>query len=74
VQQQQRQKHYKRRKIPAVLLIQNLWRVYAADEKSMSHATWKVHVKPRREQTTAPYVKTGCISKNCFMFRGKCQK
>ena len=48
VQQQQRQKHYKRRKIPAVLLIQNLWRVYAADEKSLSQATWKVHVRPPR--------------------------
>lgn len=48
VQQQQRQKHYKRRKIPAVLLIQNLWRVYAADEKSLSKATWKVHVRPAR--------------------------
>ncbi|CAF1582700.1 unnamed protein product [Adineta ricciae] len=51
VQQQQRQKHYKRRKIPAVLLIQNLWRVYAADEKSLSKATWKVHVRPARENT-----------------------
>ncbi|CAF1314982.1 unnamed protein product, partial [Adineta steineri] len=53
VQQQQRQKHYKRRKIPAVLLIQNLWRVYAADEKSLSKATWKVHVRPARENTDA---------------------
>jgi hypothetical protein len=51
VQQQQRQKHYKRRKIPAVLLIQNLWRVYAADEKSLSKATWKVHVRPPRNDT-----------------------
>jgi hypothetical protein len=51
VQQQQRQKHYKRRKIPAVLLIQNLWRVYAADEKSLSKATWKVHVRPPRKNT-----------------------
>ncbi|CAF3373630.1 unnamed protein product [Rotaria socialis] len=51
VQQQQRQKHYKRRKIPAVLLIQNLWRVYAADEKSLSKATWKVHVRPPRKET-----------------------
>ncbi|CAF0851894.1 unnamed protein product [Adineta steineri] len=51
VQQQQRQKHYKRRKIPAVLLIQNLWRVYAADEKSLSKATWKVHVRPPRRHT-----------------------
>ncbi|UJR34079.1 hypothetical protein I4U23_021489 [Adineta vaga] len=51
VQQQQRQKHYKRRKIPAVLLIQNLWRVYAADEKSLSKATWKVHVRPPRNES-----------------------
>ncbi len=53
VQQQQRQKHYKRRKIPAVLLIQNLWRVYAADEKSLSKATWKVHVRPPRKNANA---------------------
>ena len=59
MQQQQRQKHYKRRKIPAVLLIQNLWRVYAADEKSLSKATWKVHVRPLRKETDAAFQSRG---------------
>ncbi|ESO07678.1 hypothetical protein HELRODRAFT_75893 [Helobdella robusta] len=45
VQQQQRQKHLIRRKGPAAVLIQSLWRCYAADEFSSSVATWKIHVK-----------------------------
>jgi len=32
-----------RRRQPAASLIQALWRCYAADEKSMSEATWKIH-------------------------------
>lgn len=43
VQQQQRQKHMIRRRVPAATLIQCLWRCYAADENSMSVATWKIH-------------------------------
>ncbi|CAG5132674.1 unnamed protein product, partial [Candidula unifasciata] len=46
VQQQQRQKHLNRRRIPAANLIQCLWRCYAADELSMSTATWKPHLIP----------------------------
>ncbi|XP_041362075.1 potassium voltage-gated channel subfamily KQT member 1-like [Gigantopelta aegis] len=46
VQQQQRQKHLNRRRIPAAQLIQCLWRCYAADEHSMSVATWKPHMVP----------------------------
>ncbi|XP_075679038.1 uncharacterized protein LOC113799183 isoform X6 [Dermatophagoides pteronyssinus] len=46
VQQQQRQKHMIRRRVPAATLIQCLWRCYAADENSMSIATWKVHQVP----------------------------
>lgn len=46
VQQQQRQKHMIRRRVPAAMLIQCLWRCYAADENSMSIATWKVHQVP----------------------------
>ncbi|XP_050313144.1 potassium voltage-gated channel subfamily KQT member 1 [Anthonomus grandis grandis] len=46
VQQQQRQKHMIRRRQPAATLIQALWRCYAADEKSMSEATWKIHQVP----------------------------
>ena len=46
VQQQQRQKHMIRRRVPAAMLIQSLWRCYAADENSMSIATWKIHQVP----------------------------
>ncbi|XP_013779290.2 potassium voltage-gated channel subfamily KQT member 1-like [Limulus polyphemus] len=46
VQQQQRQKHMIRRRAPAATLIQCLWRCYAADENSMSVATWKIHQVP----------------------------
>ncbi|XP_028156229.1 potassium voltage-gated channel subfamily KQT member 1 isoform X3 [Ostrinia furnacalis] len=46
VQQQQRQKHMIRRRQPAATLIQALWRCYAADEHSMSVATWKIHQVP----------------------------
>ncbi|XP_031631987.1 potassium voltage-gated channel subfamily KQT member 5-like [Contarinia nasturtii] len=46
VQQQQRQKHMIRRRQPAATLIQSLWRCYAADEASMSTATWKIHQVP----------------------------
>lgn len=43
VQQQQRQKHMIRRRQPAASLIQAVWRCYAADEHSISVATWKIH-------------------------------
>ncbi|CAM1326164.1 KCNQ4 (predicted) [Pycnogonum litorale] len=46
VQQQQRQKHMIRRRVPAATLIQCLWRCYAADEFSTSVATWKIHEVP----------------------------
>ncbi|GAB6019500.1 hypothetical protein CHUAL_001077 [Chamberlinius hualienensis] len=46
VQQQQRQKHMIRRRQPAATLIQCLWRCYAADENSVSIATWKIHMVP----------------------------
>ena len=46
VQQQQRQKHMIRRRGPAATLIQCLWRCYAADENSVSVATWKIHQVP----------------------------
>ncbi|XP_055385384.1 potassium voltage-gated channel subfamily KQT member 4 isoform X18 [Condylostylus longicornis] len=46
VQQQQRQKHMIRRRQPAATLIQSLWRCYAADEHSVSVATWKIHQVP----------------------------
>ncbi|XP_072021332.1 potassium voltage-gated channel subfamily KQT member 1-like [Amphiura filiformis] len=52
VQQQQRQKHFARRRHPAAMLIQCLWRCYAADPNSCSLATWKPHLKPVHSPTT----------------------
>lgn len=43
VQQQQRQKHLIRRRIPAATLIQCMWRCYAADKQSTSVATWNIY-------------------------------
>nr|CAI9701831.1 unnamed protein product [Rangifer tarandus platyrhynchus] len=45
VQEQHRQKHFEERRNPAANLIQCVWRSYAADEKSVSVATWKPHLK-----------------------------
>uniref|UniRef100_A0A8C9I4G0 Potassium voltage-gated channel subfamily Q member 5 n=2 Tax=Piliocolobus tephrosceles TaxID=591936 RepID=A0A8C9I4G0_9PRIM len=45
VQEQHRQKHFEKRRNPAANLIQCVWRSYAADEKSISIATWKPHLK-----------------------------
>jgi len=46
VQQQQRQKHMIRRRVPAATLIQCLWRCYAVSEGHNSFATWRVHMVP----------------------------
>lgn len=45
VQQKQRQKHFNRQIPAAAMLIQSLWRCYAADKSFHSEATWQVHVK-----------------------------
>ncbi|XP_046993999.1 potassium voltage-gated channel subfamily KQT member 1-like [Schistocerca americana] len=45
VQQKQRQKHFNRQIPAAAMLIQCLWRCYAADKSFNSQATWKIYVK-----------------------------
>uniref|UniRef100_A0A8C9TTJ6 Potassium voltage-gated channel subfamily Q member 5 n=1 Tax=Scleropages formosus TaxID=113540 RepID=A0A8C9TTJ6_SCLFO len=45
VQEQHRQKHFEKRRNPAASLIQCVWRSYAADENSVSVATWKPPLK-----------------------------
>lgn len=45
VQQKQRQKHFNRQIPAAAMLIQCLWRCYAADKCFHSEATWHIHVK-----------------------------
>lgn len=46
VQQQQRQKHMIRRRVPAATLIQCLWRCYAVTDGHSSSATWRIHMVP----------------------------
>ncbi|CAG2064691.1 unnamed protein product, partial [Timema podura] len=45
VQQKQRQKHFNRQIPAAAMLIQCLWRCYAADKAFNSFATWNIYVK-----------------------------
>ncbi|XP_062556501.1 potassium voltage-gated channel subfamily KQT member 1-like [Armigeres subalbatus] len=45
VQQKQRQKHFNRQIPAAAMLIQCLWRCYAADKSFRSDATWQIYVK-----------------------------
>lgn len=45
VQQKQRQKHFNRQIPAAAMLIQCLWRCFAADKSFHSEATWQLYVK-----------------------------
>jgi potassium voltage-gated channel KQT-like subfamily protein 1 len=45
VQQKQRQKHFNRQIPAAAVLIQCLWRCYAADKNFHSEATWKIYMQ-----------------------------
>ncbi|CAG0884983.1 unnamed protein product [Darwinula stevensoni] len=54
VQQKQRQKHFNRQIPAAALLIQCLWRCYAADKRFHSTATWRIHMKEHGNSTTQP--------------------
>ncbi|XP_017783925.1 PREDICTED: potassium voltage-gated channel subfamily KQT member 1 isoform X2 [Nicrophorus vespilloides] len=45
VQQKQRQKHFNRQIPAAAMLIQCLWRCYAADKSFNSSATWQIYLK-----------------------------
>ncbi|XP_061175810.1 potassium voltage-gated channel subfamily KQT member 1-like isoform X2 [Saccostrea echinata] len=69
VQQQQRQKHLIRRRVPAAQLIQCLWRCYAADTNSMSVATWKPHMTPCPSPTSERPFKTNASFVSRFSTR-----
>uniref|UniRef100_A0A8C4NBY1 Uncharacterized protein n=1 Tax=Eptatretus burgeri TaxID=7764 RepID=A0A8C4NBY1_EPTBU len=45
VQEQHRQKHFEKRRIPAAFLIQCAWRCYAAIERPLSPSTWRIHMR-----------------------------
>ncbi|XP_061646369.1 potassium voltage-gated channel subfamily KQT member 5 isoform X3 [Phyllopteryx taeniolatus] len=71
VQEQHRQKHFEKRRNPAASLIQCVWRSYAADENSVSVATWTPHLKALH--TCSPAKKeqgeTACSQKLSFKER-----
>ncbi|KAJ2947837.1 hypothetical protein O0L34_g9626 [Tuta absoluta] len=69
VQQQQRQKHMIRRRQPAASLIQALWRCYAADEHSMSIATWKIHQIPLPSPQTSRVMSASFKNNASFVSR-----
>ncbi|XP_061385825.1 potassium voltage-gated channel subfamily KQT member 1 isoform X5 [Danaus plexippus] len=69
VQQQQRQKHMIRRRQPAATLIQALWRCYAADEHSMSIATWKIHQVPLPSPQTSRVMSASFKNNASFVSR-----
>ncbi|XP_068707023.1 potassium voltage-gated channel subfamily KQT member 1-like isoform X2 [Montipora foliosa] len=50
VTQQQRQKHFHRRRRPAAILLQSYWRLYCADLSSKSVATWLPSIYYNRQQ------------------------
>jgi hypothetical protein len=49
VQQKQRQKHFNRQIPAAAMLIQCLWRCYAADKNFHSEATWKAYIQEQND-------------------------
>ncbi|XP_024084446.1 potassium voltage-gated channel subfamily KQT member 1 [Cimex lectularius] len=54
VQQKQRQKHFNRQIPAAAMLIQCLWRCYAADKSFKGNATWNIYVKDMSNSKEAP--------------------
>ncbi|XP_022795022.1 potassium voltage-gated channel subfamily KQT member 1-like isoform X3 [Stylophora pistillata] len=50
VTQQQRQKHFHRRRRPAAILLQSYWRLFCADLDSKSVATWLPSIYYNRQQ------------------------
>ncbi|XP_066904342.1 potassium voltage-gated channel subfamily KQT member 1 isoform X2 [Halyomorpha halys] len=57
VQQKQRQKHFNRQIPAAAMLIQCLWRCYAADKSFKGNATWNIYLSkdtPAKQDPPAP--------------------
>ncbi|XP_057197845.1 potassium voltage-gated channel subfamily KQT member 5 isoform X9 [Triplophysa rosa] len=69
VQEQHRQKHFEKRRNPAASLIQCVWRSYAADENSVSIATWKPHLKALHTCSPAKKDQGETISSQKLSFR-----
>nr|CAD7194175.1 unnamed protein product [Timema douglasi] len=62
VQQKQRQKHFNRQIPAAAMLIQCLWRCYAADKSFNSFATWKIYVKESSQSSHSISTPLGKVS------------
>jgi len=62
VQQKQRQKHFNRQIPAAAMLIQCLWRCYAADKSFNSIATWKIYIKDVNQQNQNTSTPLGKVS------------
>ncbi|XP_031837756.1 potassium voltage-gated channel subfamily KQT member 1 isoform X3 [Nomia melanderi] len=71
VQQKQRQKHFNRQIPAAAMLIQCLWRCYAADKSFNSVATWKIYLKDPAPagQPSTPLGKLICVKKMSLMIQ-----
>ncbi|XP_023288103.1 potassium voltage-gated channel subfamily KQT member 1 [Orussus abietinus] len=71
VQQKQRQKHFNRQIPAAAMLIQCLWRCYAADKAINSVATWNIYIKDPTPagQPTTPLGKLICVKKMSLMIQ-----
>ncbi|XP_074606146.1 potassium voltage-gated channel subfamily KQT member 1-like isoform X4 [Acropora palmata] len=69
VTQQQRQKHFHRRRRPAAILLQSYWRLYCADLNSKSVATWLPSIYYNRQQHLLRSVmeKTGTTDENALL-------
>ncbi|KAG7204879.1 hypothetical protein KM043_005278 [Ampulex compressa] len=75
VQQKQRQKHFNRQIPAAAMLIQCLWRCYAADKAINSVATWNIYIKDPApsDQPSTPLGKLICVKKmvSCRQISGR---
>ncbi|XP_050497045.1 potassium voltage-gated channel subfamily KQT member 1 isoform X1 [Bombus huntii] len=71
VQQKQRQKHFNRQIPAAAMLIQCLWRCYAADKAINSVATWNIYIKDPTPagQPSTPLGKLICVKKMSLMIQ-----
>ncbi|CAL4114133.1 unnamed protein product, partial [Meganyctiphanes norvegica] len=74
VQQKQRQKHFNRQIPAAAMLIQCLWRCYAADKHFNSTATWKIHVKDPNANSNAQNTPLSKMAKRASVLRRRKSK
>ncbi|KAK8382654.1 hypothetical protein O3P69_015464 [Scylla paramamosain] len=74
VQQKQRQKHFNRQIPAAAMLIQCLWRCYAADKHFNSTATWKIHLKDPNANNNAQSTPLSKMAKRASVLRRRKSK